>query len=72
MELLSNAIDPVEGEPLNIIRNWAFISLVALISFGYTELTPTMLKLYRQFKDPEKIKAKNKALGGYSVEDPLR
>ena len=61
-----------EGEPLKIVGTWIFISLFAMISFGYIELTTMMLKLYKQFKDPHKIKPKNKALGGYSPEDPLR
>ena len=63
--------DP-EGEPLKIVGTWIFISLLAMISFGYIELSSMMIKLYKQFKDPEKIKPKNKALGGYSPEDPLR
>lgn len=63
--------DP-EGEPLKIVGTWIFISLFAMISFGYIELTGMMYKLYKQFKDPERIKPKNKALGGYSSEDPLR
>ena len=64
--------DP-EGEPLKIVGTWIFISLFAMISFGYIELTSLMYKLYKQFKDPERnMKPKNKALGGYSPEDPLR
>ena len=70
----SDGSDPEDKvEPLNIIRTWTFISLVAMISFGYTELMPIMVKLYGQYKDPEQnLKIKEKALGGYSREDPLR
>ena len=35
----SDGTDPEDKvEPLNIIRTWTFISLLAMISFGYTEL----------------------------------
>ena len=57
---------------MNIIRWWTFISLIAIIIFSFTELTPVMLKLFKQFNDPDTIKPKNKSLGGYSPEDPLR
>ena len=36
-----------QDEPLNIIRWWTFMSLIAIISFSFTELTPVMLKLYK-------------------------
>ena len=71
LQVVPGGGDP-ETENLSIIQTWAFISLVAMTSFGYLELTPLMVKLYQQFRETRPSKPKNKALGGYSPDDPLR
>ena len=71
-EAVNETEDEPEGEPLKIVGTWILISLFSMIAFGYIELSTMMIKLYKQFKDPEEMKPKNKALGGYSPEDPLR
>lgn len=55
-----------------IVRTWIFLTLSSLILFSYTQLIPLVRQLYRGYKDPSKAKQKNKALGGYSEDDPLR
>ena len=61
-----------ENEPLDIIRTWIFISLISQVMFGYTTLFLFMKKLLNNFKNPDEIKIREKALGGYSPSDPLR
>ena len=36
-------------EPLNIIRWWIFISLIAIITFSFSELSFLMIKLFKQY-----------------------
>ena len=59
-------------EPVELIRAWCFLSLAIDILFGFTELTDTLVKLYEQWKGIKSTELKPKALGCYSVEDPLR
>ena len=62
----------IEADPLPVVKYWIFISLINLILFTFTMLTPLLRDLYRQSKDPSKVKIKNKPLGGYSDADPKR
>ena len=68
----TETLSTTENEPLDIIRTWIFISLLSQVMFGYTTLFEFMKKLYQNFQKPERIKPKEKALGGYSPSDPLR
>ena len=70
--LLDEEKNEVEADPLPVVKYWIFISLINLILFTFTMLTPLLRDLYRQSKDPSKVKIKNKPLGGYSDADPKR
>mmetsp|Transcript_41985 Transcript_41985/g.55314 ORF Transcript_41985/g.55314 Transcript_41985/m.55314 type:complete len:86 (-) Transcript_41985:1853-2110(-) len=70
--MLSEAEDEGDVDPLAVVRNWIFISLIASVLFSLGMLTPLMQTLYKQAKDPSKVKIKSKPLGGYSPEDPKR
>mmetsp|Transcript_23671 Transcript_23671/g.29331 ORF Transcript_23671/g.29331 Transcript_23671/m.29331 type:complete len:186 (+) Transcript_23671:1186-1743(+) len=70
--MLSEAEDEGDVDPLAVVRYWIFISLIASILFSLGMLTPLMQTLYKQAKDPSKVKIKSKPLGGYSPEDPKR
>ena len=59
-------------DPIQIIEVWIFICLGVIVLFGWSKLTTLMIELYEQAKNPDQVKLKVKAVGGYSEEDPLR